>query len=705
MTLLKELRHRQVFQLVGLYVVGAWVFIEVSSVFFPAWEIPDTSLRYLFIGAALLFPLVVLFGWSFDVRRDGVFRTVKTGSDEIRAVSLRRRDYAALAGLTILSAAVLLVTLVQVWNSVGDVPEPVSKAVDRLDNSVAVLPFKNLDPNPDTGYFSDGVSEEILHRLSSIRALHVLGWASARIIGQSEIAPADISERLGVEYLLHGSIRRDGEFVRVTARLMDQTGLQVWSQTFDRKLEGIFVIQSEIASIVASQIVAEIVSSGGTSVLRATSNMDAYNEYLVGRALTHARGPNWDLQSEAAFRRAIELDPEFAPAYAGLAYSLIIMSDASEERLKKALAAAQQSLELDPDLALGHAMIGVMQGAQRLASLEEAEQRLRRALELDPALSDAYNWLSINLRNQGRLKEANIVSEQVYQIDPLHPSIAGNFANQLANYGDYERAMRTLEPFTRLPQMGGAVIAAFVTINRAYGRYAEAIGYDTAMRCASCWEALGFTDRADDLAARINDTVIRVELLHSRGEHLRAQELVASDLAEHGDVFEELGPNSQAWILVTQVLAGDYHGAIERFESLGDFKPLAWIQLVDGLAVADLLNALGFAYLQTGDSEKAASVLSVEPPRLALWKPWSSPTSLAPMALNAALRGDDDLAFERLSRAVDLGWANYYMTINDPRWGDTLSQPRFVELLEGVKADIAQQRAEVEAMLASQSKS
>jgi hypothetical protein len=149
-------------------------------------------------------------------------------------------------------------------------------------------------------------------------------------------------------------------------------------------------------------------------------------------------------------------------------------------------------------------------------------------------------------------------------------------------------------------------------------------------------------------------------------------------------------------------MSGDYAGAIEEFESFGDGSAPEWIERVDGDLAADVLNAIGFAYLQTGDAETATSLLALETARLAHYKPWLSPLFLEPMALNAALRGDDGLAYERLSLAVDKGWANYYHAINDPRWGDTLSQPRFAQLLERVQADIAQQRADVEAMLASQ---
>ena len=310
----------------------------------------------------------------------------------------------------------------------------------------------------------------------------------------------------------------------------------------------------------------------------------------------------------------------------------------------------------------------------------------------------------MNLRNQGRQEESDAVWAQGLQIDPLHPSLAGNYANDRANHGDYDGAMRILQRFTHLPQMGGAVIFGLGTVNRDYGRYAKSIaGYPTHWDALS-YAALGFHDEADRLTEDIGNLYIlalgKRAVLHTRGEHAEAWAFVSAYLSSNGYEFKTLDPSDQAWILETQVLGGDYGGAIQRFESLGDGAPSAWIEDVDGTLVARLLNAIGFAYLQSGDTDAAMSVLSIEPMRLAHYKPWSSPLFLAPMALNAALQGDDELAYERLSQAVDKGWADYYRAINDPRWGDTLQQPRFVKLLERVQADLAEQRAEVEALLA-----
>jgi hypothetical protein len=250
--------------------------------------------------------------------------------------------------------------------------------------------------------------------------------------------------------------------------------------------------------------------------------------------------------------------------------------------------------------------------------------------------------------------------------------------------------------------MGGAVIFGLGEINREYGRYARSIAAYPTYWDALSWAALGFHDEADQLAETISQpytqALVKNGILQTRGEHAEAWAFVSAYLADNGYDFDALDPSDQAWILETQALGGDYDGAIQRFESLWGDESSAWIEDVDGLLVAGLVNSIGFAYLESGDTDSAISVLAIETMRLAHYRPWSSPRFLAPMALNAALQGDDDLAYERLSQAVDKGWADYYLAINDPRWGDTLRQARFAGLLEKVQDNLTQQRAEVRAM-------
>ena len=251
----QELRRRHVYRMAGFYIVGAWLIIQVADVFFPAWGLPDTALRFLIIATISCFPIALIFSWTYDITTSGIVKTEPADAGEDFDSSLKRTDFVVLVTLLAIGAAIVFSSLHKIVEEVDDV----EAAAEKIANSVAVLPFVNLDTNPDTGYFSDGVTEEILHQLSSLKALHILSRTSSFAFRDSNEGPARISEILGVRYLLHGSVRRDNNFVRVTARLIDDTGYQVWSETFDRKLEGIFAIQSEIASTVASRIERQII--------------------------------------------------------------------------------------------------------------------------------------------------------------------------------------------------------------------------------------------------------------------------------------------------------------------------------------------------------------------------------------------------------------------------------------------------------------
>ena len=705
MKLLQDLRRRRVFRLAGLYIVGAWIVIEVSSVFFPAWGIPDTALRFLFIAAALLFPVALVFSWVFDITSEGIVRTKAAVPGDDIDLALQRSDYVVLAALAIVGLAVLGGSFQKIAEEIQSHPA-LDAVVQRIANSVAVLPFSNLDSNPDTGYFSDGVTEEILHRLSATRALHVFGSTSSFAFRNSEDSPAKISEILGVEYLLHGSIRRDNDFVRVTARLLDQQGLQVWSQSFDRKLESIFVIQSEIASAVASQIVKEIVSTHGASSARATQNMEAYNLYLVGRAHTKARSEEWQEKSERAFRESIELDPEFSAAYAGLAYSLFIMRSFDDDRFEEAIWSARKSIELDPNSAEGHAILGIIQANIGPDEHVEGEQNLRRAIELDPALSIAYNWLSLALQMVGRIEEGESVMEQGMAIDPLNPPIVANMASAYSNRGDFDRAERMVLRLTQLPERPRLADSTLFEIYSEWGRYSDALEWLSGPFGVTAYEALGMTERVDEIleAYAQEDPIGVMELqlaaLHSRGRHIEAWNKLDSFIEKYVTSYEDVDPDYLGIAMVSQVLAGEYEIAMGIFDSVANQNPGVVVEEMYVTIGVDTQNALAFACIKTGNTDKAMEILEYRDGRVVRLAGSTNPEFLEKLSLNHALQGDDDAAYETLATAIDNGWANYYRAINDPRWGDTLEQPRFGELLERVQDNISQQR---EVVLAQES--
>ena len=718
----QELRRRRVYRMAGFYVVGAWFIIQVADVFFPAWGLPETALRFLIVATILGFPLALVFSWTFDISTSGIVKTEPADPGENLDNSLKRTDYVVLAALLAIGAAIVFGSLQKIVEEVDDAVA----AAEKIDNSVAVLPFVNLDTNPDTGYFSDGVTEEILHRLSSLKALHILSRTSSFAFRNSDEGPARISAMLGVRYLLHGSVRRDNNFVRVTARLIDDTGFQVWSETFDRKLEGIFAIQSEIANTVASRIERQIVPPAELPAGRTTTNMEAYDAYLVGRAFVNARTPGWDGKAIAAFEEAIHLDENYAPPYAGMAVALSINNADWDAVRESIVRAAETAIELDPELAEGHAALGLtlLDHAILLGDteneLERAERSLRRALELDPSLSIAYNWLSSTLLEQDRYEEANAVQEQGLLVDPLNPVLSYNMAERLQSLGEYERAEQLLLRLTYLPDPPWM---AYTGLARQYSdtgeldkslHWAKEVslafkfqvpGFNAYI--AGCYERLGLTEDADYWVA---DAVVHTPQPAQRFFYKASQFQIRGDLAgirtEIDKLRTALGTDVDglqgfhaAKYAVANIYVENFDVGIDVLESAFDLDSLSKVDDLKTLRELESLHVLAYAYQQVGRGDDANVLLTRLHEQLNAYVVEHN-MDYGPLhhllTQNFGLRGDFDAAADALEAAIKTGWLRYIWVMNDPTWAETIADPRIARMLDDVKVELERQRAVVE---------
>ena len=712
-----ELRRRRVYRMAGFYVVGAWLIIQVADVFFPAWGLPETALRFLIVAAISCFPIALVFSWIFDITISGIVRTEPADPDESFDNSLRRTDYVVLVALLSIGAAIAFGSLQKIVEEVDGTVAVAS--VEKIANSIAVLPFANLDSNPDTGYFSDGVSEEILHRLSSLNALHVLSRASSFVFRDSNEGPARISAILGVRYLLHGSVRRDNNLVRVTAYLVDDAGKQVWSETFDRKLERIFDIQSEIANTVASRIENQIVTPDVLPAGRTTTNMEAYDAYLVGRAFVNARTPGFQDKAIAAFEEAIRLDENYAPPYAGLAVALGLLYD-WEPTHESAVRAAETALELDPELAEGHAALGLMLLGETEDELERAERSLRRALDLDPSLTNAYNWLASTLQRRGRHEEANAVRERGLLVNPLDPILSLNKARQLTSQGEHEHAERLLLRLTHLPDTPGTAYLGLVGLYSSTGEFDKAVrwgkeallayreypGFATMLSWR--YDNLGLTEDAGYWTA--------VALAHTpqpeeRFWHKAFQFQIRGDLAgiraETDKLRIALGPDidalhgiNAAEYATANILVGNVDVGIDVFEKTFDFESLSTLQhpaaFRQGL---EFSHVLAYAYQQVGRDDEAHVLLTRVHKKLNVLVVEQN-LDFGPLhhlfAQNFGLRGDFDAAADAMEAAIKAGWLRYLWVMNDPAWAETIADPRIARMLDDVKVELERQRAVVE---------
>jgi TolB-like protein/Tfp pilus assembly protein PilF len=724
----QELRRRKVFRTAGLYIVGAWLVIQVADISFPAWGLPETAIRYLFVAAAGCFPFALVFGWFFDVTAEGIVRTRPADESEAVDLGLKRFDYVILAAIVAIGAAVLLGSLSKIREELETSPA-VPGAIEKLANSVGVLPFTNLDSNPNTGFFSDGITEEILHRLSTLGALHVLASTSSFAFRNSDESPASISDKLGVRYLLQGSVRRDGDRVLVTARLLDEKGFQLWSDRFDRKLEGVFAIQAEIAGQVAGHVRNELVSPLNVPDGRMTENMEAYNAYLRGRALFEARTAGWKEQAGAAFDKAIEIDPEFAPPYAGKA--TLVVNTGVGPHWEEARDFALKALELDPELPFGHATLGLTLMA--LGDNERGVESLQRAITLDPSLAVAYTWITLPLRRLGRHDEARAMQQRGLEIDPLNPVLIRNAAEDESSRGNVQRAEHLLLRLASLPEPPVWTFSALWTLYSDWGRYAAAL--DAAKESARlavrvgvtpefqvvafAYAALGLVEDAEYWFALFRDRQDRVDpplpdsyFLAMRGVSLRELEadanraaaLVADEKADDpafllsygGLAWTQLGKPAKGIDWLERGLALYQHELVP--EAPPDGIDLALLDESWGSAfVLHLAQRLAFAYSVTGDDQGASLATRFLAQSASLVRMPTNPQILEDLATTQILLGDTDAALDSLRQGLDLGWSDYYRIINHPVWAGTLDAPEFQGVLAEVRANNDRQRAIVEA--------
>ena len=725
MNIWQELRRRRVYRLAGLYMVGAWLVIQVADILFPAWGVPDTALRYLFIASAACFPLALVFSWFYDITSKGIVRTKAAGVFETADLKLKGTDFAILATLLAVGLVILMGSAEKIQKEIETASEAVADIVPR-DNSVAVLPFTNLDTNADTRFFSDGITEEILHRLSTLGALHVLASTSSFAFRDSDESLSEIGKKLGVRYLLQGSIRRDNDYVRVTARLIDASGFQVWSQSFDRKLESIFVVQTEIASTVASEIINEIIPVQELPAGRTTTNMEAYNEYLVGRRYFDTRVMGWREKAIAAYQNAIDLDPGFAPPYAGLATAKTINSGFGPH-LDEAMLLAKKALELDPELAEAHAIFGLLLSFG--GNHAQGASSLRRAIQLDPSFAIAYAWLNFPLEAQGLQAEADAAEDLGLEIDPLNPPLVANVAARESRNGNFDRAEQLLMRLINLPQPAPLAFPALYHLYDNWGRFADAAAFakrstrhfassditEPIVWLAWSYANLGMAEDADYWTGLVReieqDDLETLDLTYNVLRTRDADSELGAELRQLVEQTEFHPGEDNPWTLaqfgLVNIQLGIFETGSEQLQlglrlfqvGPGNTEPadsvdIAAFRGTDPADVVYLMHLLAFAYQQIDRNDEADSILQA----------LADEFDLEHNALHFALTGDSAGALQAMRSTMEGRAATYYgrgkffEIVNEPAWAETIKSPEFQALLGEVKKDVERQHELVEAV-------
>lgn len=381
----RELKRRKVIRVAVAYLVVAWLVVEVASVMFPELLLPDWSVRLVIALVVAGFPIALLLAWAFELRPDGI-KPDTGGTDEGP-------------------------------DEVTLLPDPVP--ADNGFRSVAVLPFLNLSENPENEYFSDGMSEELLNLVCKLPQLTVASRTSSFSFKGKDVDIGTVADKLGVDVILEGSVRRSGNQVRISAQLIDaRSDRHLWSGAYNRELTDVFEVQSEIARNIVDALKLSLTPEQKLSITKqaTTDNMDAYDFYLRGRHYVE-RG---DVESgQRMFEKAIELDGDYALAWAGAAdcHSWRCMwYEDSPLSQQKADECSLKALQLAPDLAEAHASRSYALTAN--GKYDEAEDEFKAAVALDPQLYLAYYYVGRARFAQGRFREAADAFAQASAIRP-----------------------------------------------------------------------------------------------------------------------------------------------------------------------------------------------------------------------------------------------------------------------------------------------
>jgi TolB-like protein/Flp pilus assembly protein TadD len=512
--LLRELRRRRVFRMTVIYIVAAWVTVQVASEAFPAFNMPDGAIRYVWVAVLIGFPVTVLFSWKYDFTASGIRRTPAAHEDVTVVRSLTRVDYGVLAAL----ALVMLATVFSVGQRLVDVQTETARAPTTREidpNSIAVLPLESLSPNPDDAYFAAGVHDALITSLSKITALMVTSRTSTLNVN-SELSVPEIGRQLGVAKLLEGSVLMDGDRVRVIVQLIDAASdLHLWADTYEREVADIIALQNEVARTIADVIEVQLMPREEVALAAANRvRPDSYRAYLKGMYQFRQETPEADRRGIEILEEVVRQDPTSALAHAGVAYGYAILAHSPfpGNAYPKAKSAADIALQLDPELAEAHLAVAMYLDYYEW-DFEGAEQAFTRAIKLNPSLADAHyhlGWL-YELLGPEREEESLAEGERARELDPLSPFIVGWLANQYEDACRYEDALRLAREAIRLdPEfpIGWFVLGV---IHAELGQFDEAIDAhgrladipDWSWIIGTTYAAAGLEDKAREVAAAL----------------------------------------------------------------------------------------------------------------------------------------------------------------------------------------------------------
>jgi len=441
MSLFSELRRRNVHRMAALYLVAAWLVMQVAEVVVTLAELPSGFGQIVLILLAVGFPITLVFSWFYELTPEGVtLDTDAKASESFPAIGGRRLDFIVIA---LLCAAVLVFAYDKWWMS----GPPIT--------SVAVLPLDSLSADPEQEYFADGMTDVLTGALAQIDGLQVISRTSAMRYKATDKSIRDIARELDVDALIEGSVQQTDKDVLFTLQLIDgRTDRHLWSKSYQRNLRDVLTLQGEVAGAIADEVEVALAPRVEARLVRnRTVNPDALWLWTAGNH--HLKGLEQDsfLKALQAFEEAVRLDPGFADAHAGIARSYAYLGSwhatvGQETTLPLAKAAVEKATQLDPDLAEAHFVKAAIHLYEW--NWEAADHEYRTGLKLSPSDSIGLAEYANFLGAMGRVDEAVEIAAHAVQIDPLSPAAHNELGMALSFAGQRDAGIESLQKALQL---------------------------------------------------------------------------------------------------------------------------------------------------------------------------------------------------------------------------------------------------------------
>jgi TolB-like protein len=721
-SLLAELKRRNVFRVAALYGAVAWLLLQIGDVVVEPLELPAWTMKVLIFLLAAGFVVAVVIAWIFELTPEGLKRDSGAFDRTIFASAVRRSLNAAIA-VTLLVAAGWFV-----WSRFSSDEKDGSAARDDTDTrapaarTLAVLPFASMSSNEDDGYFADGLSEELLNLLAGIDGLKVAGRTSSFYFkGRNEDLRA-IGRQLGVANILEGSVRRAGTRVRVTAQLINaEDGFHLWSETYDRELSDVLELQDDIGRKVADALEVQLLGGANKpkdAKPRPTVDPEAYRLYLVARSKVRERGVENLRSALELFREATRHDPAFANAYAGESIALGLLWGNHGEGdtaapYAAAEAAARKALELDAKSSDANAAMGrtlALREAADGVKLPDTRRYLERALTLDPGSATAAYWLARFESREGNVERALELYDRVLALDPLEFIAGAARAELLSSLGRRDEALAEFERLSRVYPDNDTLLRNYAGIAMTWGQFDRALALSDQTNHEDTWANMevwailwSWGDEAGARAAleRVTGNPVAD---WSRDAGFAGMDRDFERLYRIDSAFAA-GPGADGTMSqMALAYSSRLTGRLEQSEQLlrkvlpqafveNPVVELDWVCEVAGMAVVRD---------KRGD---AAGARRLAEAALATWE--RSPAKRDPnglmcrarLLLAAGRRGE---AIEGFREAVDAGFRNLTADSvislrDDPVLNALNGDPRYEAQWQRIEADLARQRAAYEA--------